>query len=293
MKIYQGKHYNKDVYILENDQIHVKVLKDFGAKIVSIYKKDQDFELLFQASDKTYKDPNLGDNFEDYDRSGIDDMLPTIDSCLYPNSYKRLNDHGDLWAQKWDYEIKEDSLLCKVRCDSLKLDLYREIFLEEDQVRLAYKLKNLTQQDHYYLWAFHGLMNFNDSTVLDFGNAGQIINVIDGQAYDFDYRNLGAYPDKKSYKFYFQDPVEKGQVDVYYGQENVHLQMNFDTKINKYLGVWLTKGGLKGEYNFAIEPSSAYYDSLEKAYENHKVSQIASKEEKTWTLNLKLMKGNK
>lgn len=293
MKIYHGNHYNKDVYILENDILQVKVLKDFGAKIVSIYKKDQDFELLFQPSDKAYKDPSLGDSFEAYDRSGVDEMLPTIDSCLYPNSYKKLNDHGDLWAQKWDFEIRENSLVSKVRCDSIKLDLEREISLEGEEIKLSYKLKNPTVQDHYYLWAFHGLMNFNDSTRLDFDHQGDILNVIDGKAYDFDYKILKDYPDKKSFKFYFVDPVDSGRAHIYYDKENVHLQMDFDTEINKYLGVWVTKGGLKGEYNLAIEPASGFYDSLERAYENHKVSTIKSKEELTWTLNLKLMKGNK
>lgn len=292
MKIYSGKHFNKDVYILENERLQVKVLKDFGAKLVSIYKKDLDFELLFQPTDKAYKEPNLGDDFEAYDRSGIDEMLPTIDPCYYPNSYKKLNDHGDLWAQKWDFEIRENSLISKVRCDSIKLDLERELTLDGDQVKFSYKLKNPTVQDHPYLWAFHGLMAYSDQVEIDFGQDGDILNVIDGKAYDFDYRNLSEYPDKNVYKFYFVDEITDGNINIHYKREKLKVQMNFTTDINKYLGFWMTKGGLKGEYNFALEPTSGYYDSLERAFKNNKFSKIASKEEKTWELTLTLRKEN-
>ncbi len=154
------------------------------------------------------------------------------------------------------------------------------------------KEKIPTVQDHLYLWAFHGLMTYSDQVEIDFGHAGEVLNVIDGKTYDFDYRNLSEYPDKNVYKFYFVDEIEDGQVSIYYKKENLKVQMNFTTDINKYLGFWLTKGGLKGEYNFALEPASGYYDSLERAFKNNKFSKIASKEEKTWDLTLTFRKEN-
>lgn len=295
MKIYEDKHLNKDVYVLENEKLLVKVLKDFGGKVVSIYNKELDFELLFQPTKKEYKNPSLGDSFEDYDTSGIDEMLPTIDACYYPNSYEKMNDHGDIWTQKWDYKIKENNLLTSVRCDSLKLDLEREISLEDSKIIFNYKLRNLTKQDHFYLWAFHGLMNFDDSIEFDFGNKGEIINVKDDNIYNFDYSKLGEYPDGKSFKFYFKNELknEDENIKIYYKKQNVFVNMNFDTEINKYLGIWINKGGFKGEYNFAIEPSSGYYDSLERAYKNKKFSKIDSKDEKNWHLSIEILEGDK
>lgn len=282
---------NMNVYVIENDKLIVKVLKDFGAKILSIYHKETDYELLFQTTKNEYKIPKLGDSFEEYDTSGVDEMLPTIDPCFYPNSYVKLNDHGDVWAQKWENDINDNTLISKVRSDTLKLDLHRSITLEDDEIILSYKLKNLTEQDHYYLWAFHGLLNFNDKTELEFPTNGEIINVLDSTTYDFDYKKLSEYPDKNSYKFYFVDEIDNGEVKIFQRDKNLEIKYNFSTDINKYLGVWVTKGGFKGEYNFAIEPSSGFYDSLERAFLNKKASKIDSKDEKNWELKIKVSKG--
>lgn len=288
--ITHGIHLNMDAYILENDFLVVKVLKEFGGKIASIYHKELEYEVLFQPTDNSYRVPELGGAFSDYDTSGIDEMLPTIDECYYPNSYKKMNDHGDIWAQKWNYKEDGNVLISNVRCDSIKLDLIRSISLDGESILLDYKLYNPTSQELYYLWAFHGLMNFDDSTELEFFTDSQIENVIDGSAYDFNYLKLGDYPDGGSYKFYFVDEIENGKVKVLNRNNNLLIEFNYDTEINKFLGVWITKGGFKGEYNFAIEPTSGYYDSLERAYINDKVSKVDSKETKEWKLKLDIRK---
>lgn len=289
-KIYKDVHLNMDAYIIENDKLRIKILEEFGGKIASIYHKDSDLELLFQPTKGKYKKPKLKEPFENYDTSGIDEMLPTIDSCFYPNSYRKLNDHGDIWAQKWDYEIDGDSLITKVRCDSIKLDFIRKISLEDEDIVLDYKLINPTDQDLYYLWAFHGLFNFDESTELEFPFEKEIINVVDKEDYDFDFKKLSEYPDGKSFKFYFDGEIPKGEASFIRKDKNIKVDYKFDTDINKYLGVWITKGGFKGEYNLAIEPTSGFYDSLEKAFKNDRVSKIDSKDKLEWYLKISVKK---
>lgn len=286
--IYSDFHLNEEAFIMENKILKLSILKNFGSKIASIYNKEKDLELLFQPSLNKYYKPKLSEPFENYDTSGIDEILPTIDSCYYPNSYRKLNDHGDIWAQKWEIKIKDNLLISKIRCDSLKLDLIRKITLKDREIVLDYKLINPTIQKLYYLWAFHGLFNYEENICLDFPFEGEIINVVDNKEYDFDYRELSQYPDGKSYKFYFKDEIPEGRVDVIFRNSNLVVEYEFDTEINKYLGVWITKGGFKGEYNFAIEPTSGYYDSLERAYKNNKVSKIDSKDTANWSLKLKI-----
>lgn len=282
------KHLNEDAFLLANNKLRVKVLKNFGAKIASIYSVEKDFEFLFQPTKGEYEVPVLKDAFEKYDTSGADDMLPTIDECFYPNSYIKLPDHGDVWAQKWNYEIEGDKLVAWVRSDSLKLVLKRTMYLEDNTLVLDYSLKNNTQQKHYYLWAFHGLMNFDETTKMYFDFGGDVENVKEGSEYNFDYKNLGEYPDKSSNKFYFKDEISNGSCGLIYEKEGLKLHYEFDTDINKYLGVWVTKGGFKNEYNVAIEPASGYYDSLERAFLNNKVSSIEPGEELNWSLKLRI-----
>lgn len=282
------KHLNEDAFLLENDVLSVKILKNFGAKIASIYSKEKNFEFLFQPTKVEYEVPVLRDAFEKYDTSGADDMLPTIDECFYPNSYIKLPDHGDVWAQKWNYEVEDNKLIAWIRSDSLKLILKRTMYLEDNALVLEYSLKNNTLQKHYYLWAFHGLMNFDDNTEMYFDFSGEIENVIDATEYGFDFKKLYEYPDKSQNKFYFKNEVENGSCGLIYKNQGLKLQYDFDTNINKYVGVWITKGGFKNEYNVAIEPASGYYDSLERAFKNNKVSSIEPGEELYWSLKLSI-----
>lgn len=282
------KHLNEDAFLLENDVLSVKILKNFGAKIASIYSKEKNFEFLFQPTKGEYEVPVLRDAFEKYDTSGADDMLPTIDECFYPNSYIKLPDHGDVWAQKWNYEVEDNKLIAWIRSDSLKLILKRTMYLEDNALVLEYSLKNNTLQKHYYLWAFHGLMNFDDNTEMYFDFSGEIENVIDATEYGFDFKKLYEYPDKSQNKFYFKNEVENGSCGLVYKNQGLKLQYDFDTNINKYVGVWITKGGFKNEYNVAIEPASGYYDSLERAFKNNKVSSIEPGEELNWSLKLSI-----
>ena len=282
------KHLNEDAFLLENDVLSVKILKNFGAKIASIYSKEKNFEFLFQPTKGEYEVPVLRDAFEKYDTSGADDMLPTIDECFYPNSYIKLPDHGDVWAQKWNYEVEDNKLIAWIRSDSLKLILKRTMYLEDYELVLEYSLKNNTLQKDYYLWAFHGLMNFDDNTEMYFDFSGEIENVIDATEYGFDFKKLSEYPDKSQNKFYFKNEVENGSCGLVYKNQGLKLQYDFDTNINKYVGVWITKGGFKNEYNVAIEPASGYYDSLERAFKNNKVSSIEPGEELNWSLKLSI-----
>lgn len=284
--IKEDMHLGAKCYTLSNDVLDIKVLKDFGAKIVSIYSKEKNYEFVYQPTKKSYKVPIPNASFEDYDTSGIDDMLPTIDSCYYPGTDIYLPDHGEIWSKKWDYSVKENTLLCRVYCDNLGLILERSMSLGSDKLTLDYTLENISGKDRYYLWAFHDLMKFDDYTRIRFDFEGKIVNVKNDDVYDFDYTDLSKYEDKKSYKFYFENEIKNGSFSIFQMDKKLRLDFSYDTDINKYLGVWVTKGGFKGEYNFAIEPTSAYYDDVETAVKNDKISIIKKSQILKWYIDI-------
>ncbi|MDO5725558.1 MAG: hypothetical protein Q4P29_04560 [Tissierellia bacterium] len=284
--ISEKKHLNLDAFSIENEYLDVKVLKDFGAKICSIRNKNPDYEFLFQPTKKFYEKPKFGDDFSKYDTSGADEMLPTIDKCLYPNTDIILPDHGDLWALKWENIIIDDYLKSSVNLKSLDLKFSRNIRLSDSKIILEYELINLSDMDIYYLWAFHGLLNFDDATEISISKNIEIENVIDFKKYDFDYTLLREYPDKGQYKFYFKNPLDNGEIEAIFRNQALKLRYEFDENINKYLGFWITKGGFKGEYNFAIEPASGYYDSLDTAIKNDKITMIKANSKINWNLNI-------
>lgn len=284
-----GQHFNKDVYILENKVLRVAVLKDYGAKIASIYHKKKRFEFLFQPSKGEYTNPVEGDFFAKYDTSGLDDAIPTIDVCCYPKTELMLCDHGDVWSKKWIYEEKADCLMAEVFLNELPLCFSRTMSLEESKLTLSYTLKNLSQEKIYYLWALHGLNVFDEDTKFIFPDAmTDIINVMEEKDYCFDWKKLKNFPDNGAYKFYFQNTKTVGDIGILYEKQRLNYLIRYDEKILPYLGVWITKGGFKGEYNCAIEPCTGYYDSLERCFSNHKVSFIEGNMIKKWNVEIEI-----
>ena len=65
---------------LENEVLRTIILPSMGGKVASIYRKDKDFELLYQNKEDVYRKPKIYDDFSEYDTSGFDDTFPTIDS---------------------------------------------------------------------------------------------------------------------------------------------------------------------------------------------------------------------
>lgn len=284
-KIYESKHLGFEVIAIESEKLLCKILKSQGAKLVSLFSKENEAEFIFQPSEKKY---TIGDgkSFGTSDTSGADEMLPTIDECFYPGGNIHLPDHGCLWDKKWEIFKNEDSILCSIILEKIPLKFTRKIEIIKNKLSLTYGLENLGDKKLYYLWAFHGLMNFDNSSLLEFDDGRGIENVVDGKKYKFDYKKLGDYPDKESFKFYLKNPLENGEIKLIHPSKRCSLTYQFDTQINKYLGIWITKGGYKNEYNIGIEPASGYYDSLNRAYENNKISSIEAKEILKWNLDL-------
>ena len=284
------KYLNIDAIVLENDQLIVHILPNLGGKVASIKSKKTDYEYIFQASKKAYDFPDYAASFEKYDTSGIDDCIPTIDACIDPISKSELPDHGDVWSLAWEIVNKTDhSLDLKVSLRSLPLVFHKTISLNETSLHFSYQLDNDTDQNYAYLWAFHGLLNYETNSFLEFEDGLEnYINVQNDELWNFDIRQLNNFKENHTYKYYFQDPIREGWARLTHPDQKTALEILFNPKDNPYLGVWLTTGGFKGEKNIAIEPCNGYYDALDRAIRNEKYQTISAKSQKTWQLELKI-----
>lgn len=281
------KHLNFDAIILENEKLKISILPKLGFKIASIFNKDKEVEYLFQPTKKEYNEAKYADGFEKYDTSGIDDCIPTIDSCKYPlNKEISLPDHGDTWSLEWDVEeCLEKKAVGTVKLPSLPLQFTKSIELEENKINIDYKIKNLSGERVFYLWAFHGLLNYDEYTELEFEeNLKNYINVQNDEVWDFDIYKLKNFKENHTFKYYFTDEIKEGFAILDHTKEKSKFKINFDPNKLPYMGVWLTTGGFKNEKNVAIEPCNGYYDSLEKAYENGKADYVEGSSENKWNI---------
>lgn len=286
------KYLNFDAITLENDNLRIAILPKLGFKIASIFNKKKELEYLFQPTKNEYKKAKYGSDFEKYDTSGIDDCIPTIDSCKYPlNKEITLPDHGDTWSLSWDIvDISDKKAVGTVKLPSLPLQFTKNIVLNENSLNIEYKVENLSNEKVYYLWAFHGLLNYNEYTEIEFEeNLVNYQNVQNDEVWDFDIFKLKNFKENHTFKYYFTDEIKKGYAIVNYTKEKSKLKISFDQEKLPYIGVWLTTGGFKNEKNLAIEPCNGYYDSLEKAYENGKVDYVGANSENKWNIAIDIM----
>jgi hypothetical protein len=85
-------------------------------------------------------------------------------------------------------------------------------------------------------------------------------HALSGGGYDF---TSVPPPDSLSMvKYYLQGRVNEGLCGCRYPTQKVACDMEYDAHALPYLGFWLTAGGYRGEYNFAFEPATSYYDSI-------------------------------
>lgn len=252
---------------LENSFIKIIVSDEYGAKILSILSKEENFNFVFEKNEDQYRKPNYGDSFEDYDTSGIDECFPTIDSCKFDG--KTYTDHGDLWTEKWDNSLEDGKIISKVQSKSSGLNFKRTLSLEEKSLVMDYKIENPNDYPVYYLYTIHPLLKFYEDTVLELPyKKDGYINVMDEKDSNFHIEKLKEYKDKKAYKFYNKEALEYSYASLFHEDKNLGLRIDFDKEKFPYFALWVTKGGFKGEYNLAFEPCNGYYDSLDRAVSN-------------------------
>lgn len=298
------KYYNLEALSLENENIKLIVLPELGAKVASIIYKPQNFEILFQPTLKKYDLPKYGDSFEKYDTSGIDEMFPNIDKCIYPfEEYygETLPDHGELWSIPWKYEkINDNRMFCKVKSPKFNYIFKRTIELNNNSIIFNYSVRNLNNHIFSGFWAFHGLLAIDNNSEIILEGINKVLNIKKDSKYLGNGENICDYPvynnyhlnkflpveSKNTEKFYLLDKIDSAGVTL----NNNKLLYKISFKNIPYVGIWKNEGGFKGEYNCAIEPCNGFYDSLEIAKKYGKYLTFEPNEEKNWCLTITLEK---
>ncbi|SFL40793.1 DUF5107 domain-containing protein [Halanaerobium salsuginis] len=309
MKINKIIFKKEKAFKLENHQLKVIVLPNRGGKIASIYNRTKKFELLYQNKADKYQPIQLEKKFTAYDCSGFDDCFPNIDvAALYLNQKLYFYpDHGEIWSAKLVIKLKKDKIILSYHSPIFKYDYLKIITLHENRLLINYQIKNNLKTAFPAIWTMHCLLNYDTNLKLKFPpGVNKIENVLlsqqlgppgkihsfpqtqdqIGQKYRFDRINYS--PDKSSEKYYVANCFESGQCEVYYPTADITFKLNFSADKLPYLGFWLTRGGFKGDYNFAFEPSDGYYDSVITALKNKCISIYQPGEIKQFNLKLEL-----
>jgi hypothetical protein len=272
-------------WVLEGEAIRAVILPDLGTKMASLIHTRTGRELIYQRADwPALVRPPYGAVFVDYDLSGFDDMFPTIDVCHYPHgpwAGTVLPDHGEVWAVPWETRAEGETLLATVYGWRLPYRLEKRLTIAGDAaVRIDYTATNLVDEDLHVLWAAHPLCTCNESTriVLPPGTTAvvnsypgsrrferyaaravwPVMTTRDGQPSRLD--EIGPPTLQRAEKYWVDGPVTAGWAALHHTDTGEALGFAWPVDPVRYLGVWVTEGGLDGHYHAALEPATAAMD---------------------------------
>lgn len=307
-QIYPTEWHAQPAWALEDEAARVVIVPSLGAKIVSIYDKRLSFEWLV-GPQRPLQPVIYGSSFVAQDMSGWDEMFPTINACDYPlpGEYAGgfLPDHGEVWSLPWQVESQEAAgLVLRVDGVALPYCLRRRAALVSPGVLLLeYQLENTGIAPFAYLWAAHPQYVAGEHTAIVLPeSATQVINVLPGEVWGaagerypwphprskdgrlWELERIRSADNHDCRKFYLppESPIPwAALVNQHLG---CSLRMEWSPAELPYLGIWVDEGTYNPQAVVALEPSNGYYDSLDVAIRNRRVSIIEGGTRHAWSL---------
>ena len=293
--------------ILENDRLKIELLPEMGGKILSFFSKEGNFELAAQPA-RRHPEGAAARKFSDW-AFGMDDTFPSIDAETVEWKGRRLEypDHGEIWKNGFaltDQTDQSASLFWK--SESFGYSYQKESLLKEEHLTIRYRIVNESENELPCLWTWHGLLRYEQDVefslpeeierfrnVLSDGPLGEAGILYPRKNPVYDFERMPKTNGPCMVKYYGEEPVREGICEAFYPAQGMLLRLSYDAGVLPYLGVWITAGGFQGDYNWAIEPTSGFYDSVSTAEKNKKLKVLGPGEVMEFELTLSLSKKSK
>lgn len=299
---------------LASSQLRIVIIPELGGKIISLQHPLTEKEWLIDSGERPLIKVKFGSDFEKADMCGWDECFPTIVACPYPfkGGYEGrfLVDHGEIWSIPWDAIVEDNVLICKVKGMVLPYEFTRKIyFLNEQQVRFEYSVKNLAEEELAVFWTAHPQFAVTEQTQVCLPEeTKQLLCVAggrhleDNRQYEWTARegvfekgldHIRPISANDSRKFYVDGPVDRGWVGLYEENSGEYLTLEWSPEQVPYLGIWINEGQYNGQTACALEPCNGYYDSLTEAARQDKLLRITPQASAQWHLDVKLGTGSR
>lgn len=229
-----------------------------GAKITSLVDSTGT-EWLAQGSGNST--PSRGLPFIEAEMQGWDECAPTIVACRVAG--RDLPDHGDLWDAEFDVDGDRLSIVAT----SLPCRFERRILPTTRGLRLEYSAE-AREFAMPFLWAAHPQFAAPAGTHVEVAaKVGRVVDVLDpstpAAAWSPELATIDTVDVGGCRKVYV-DPdtvVDRARLVRADGSS---LTLRWSDAC-PYLGIWFDAGAYSREPVIAIEPATAYFDSLETA----------------------------
>ena len=146
------------VLTLENEWLSLSILPEVGAKIVKLFNKASERDLLWENPRIRPQRFPIDSNFDNYWCGGWDDAFPTADACVYQGEpYPNV---GELRSLSWNVaEVSGNDCLQQVRLWAFgpisAVRATKTVSLMERELRMHFEIESQSPLPLDFLWGTH------------------------------------------------------------------------------------------------------------------------------------------
>lgn len=250
-----------------------------GAKIVSLRDRDG-FEWLAQRAPDRPTGP--GRAFVDAEMAGWDECAPSIVACTVDG--RDVPDHGDLW----DIPFRAVGDTVEAVGESLGYRFSRRIAPVAGGARFEYRVEALAAPVPF-LWAAHPQFAAPPGTRVELPEVTEVVDVLDPALptvpWTADLATIDSVEPGGCRKVYAPPatPVSRARLVRPGGRA---LDLAWSTEC-PYVGVWFDGTAYSAEPVIAIEPTTGYFDRLDRAIAADRVPVLEPGIPFTWWVELR------
>jgi galactose mutarotase-like enzyme len=268
-------------------------LPAWGGKIVSLFDRKSERQWLLQPNGPLPNKPTYGDDFVAAGLFGWDEMVPTVDSC--PNEDGQiLPDHGEVWSGPWRVIARSpNSATMEVSGRAIPYRLVRELNVGATAMRLTYRLTVEGEDALPIMWTAHPqfvvgerskvLLPEGCETVIDtYPEDG---NSLPRRTWSRESETFSDVPAGQC-RMSYVDPECKVETVTLVDEDGTWLRLSWDPASVPYLGIWCDNRALAHRTVVGLEPSTGFYDRLDRAIQLHRVPIVTPGLPVSWYIDL-------
>lgn len=295
--------------VVENDDLRLEVLPQYGGKIASLKSKADDIEWLLPPQ-QPYAGFDSTDAFSSSDLGGFDECFPSVSACT-DSAGHRIPDHGDLWGVPWQVAETKNALTLDAEATSVPACLRRRITLHGSEARLHYTVKNTGDSDVSFLYAAHPLLRIEEGDIIVLPRTIETVRLeswsLDNQAKGsvlpwpranaagvvYDLSKVPRRDGTTAIKL-FAGPLPFGRVGLYRPSSGRGIAIDFTAETLRFVGMWICGGAWppehapSGHYTVALEPTNSPFDSKREADEHGASMRLPAGSSIEWTISLSI-----
>jgi hypothetical protein len=265
----------------------IEYLPEDGARISVLKYAGHD---LLTAEPADFKPPvSFSGDYETRPVFGYDDCFPTVDACSYPGRKFDCRDHGEICWQKWQTEIKGNTLIFSTGCHHPAVNFKRILTFEGNMLTWRFEVTALSEESSVFLHVMHALLPPDNIIDLEIPECRKIYDEVKSEETGLkSSAELGEFLlsfQPGSFGMLLLRDISEGFVKLSFST-GLKLDIRFDQKLFPTLGIWWNKGGYpeSGQLRTecAFEPIPGTCSDLSKSFRDGLYMSVEPGEKTCW-----------